>query len=135
MCGDSGETVQHIRCECKKLAQRECKRIHDTVANLVHQKLCEKHNLERKEKWCEHCPERALEDDDVKLIWNVNIQCDNVMEASRPDLKWWLKRRNHASSSILLYQVIVGYVRKKSKRLKISEFEERAEKALVAEKG
>ena len=35
---------------------------------------------------------------------------------------------------MLLYQMIVGCMRKKSKRLKISEFEERAEKALVTEK-
>ena len=26
MCGERGETVQHIICECKKLAQREYKR-------------------------------------------------------------------------------------------------------------
>ena len=56
MCGERGETVQHIVCECKKLAQRECKRRHDTVAKLVHWKLCKKHNLERKEKWYELCP-------------------------------------------------------------------------------
>ena len=67
MCGERGETVQHI-CECKKLAQREYKRRHDTVAKLVHSKLCEKHNLERKEKRYEHCPEGVVEDDDVKLI-------------------------------------------------------------------
>ena len=51
MCGERGEIVQHIICECKKLAQREYKRRHDTVAKLVHWKLCEKYNLERKEKW------------------------------------------------------------------------------------
>ena len=33
MCGERGETVQHIICECKKLAQREYKRRHDTVGN------------------------------------------------------------------------------------------------------
>ena len=27
-----------------------------------------------------------MEDDDVKLIWDINIQCDNVIEARRPDL-------------------------------------------------
>ena len=86
MCGERGETVQHIICECKKLAQREYKRRHDTVAKLVHWKLCEKHNLERKEKWYEHCPEGAVEDDHVKLIWDINIQCDNVIEARRRDL-------------------------------------------------
>ena len=64
----------------------EYKRRHGTVAKLVHWKLRDKHNLERKEKWYEHCPERAVEDDDVKLIWDINIQCDNVIEARRPDL-------------------------------------------------
>ena len=86
MCGERGETVQHIICECKKLAQREYKRRHDTVAKLVHWKLYEMHNLERNEKWYEHCPEGAVEDDDVKLIWDINIQCNNVIEARRPDL-------------------------------------------------
>ena len=78
--------MQHIICECKKLAQREYKRRHDTVAKLVHWKLCEKHNLERKEKWYDHFPEGVVEVDDVKLISDINIQCDNVMEARGPDL-------------------------------------------------
>ena len=54
---------------------------------MIHWKLCEKHNFERKEKWYKHCPEGVVEDDDVKLIWDINIQCDNVIEARRPDLK------------------------------------------------
>ena len=84
---------------------------------MVHWKLCEKHHLERKEKRYEHCPEGVMEDDDVKLIWDINIQCDNVMEARRPDLIL-VDKKGYASSLMLLYQVIVGYVRKKSKRLK-----------------
>ena len=38
---------------------------------IIHWKLCEKYNLERKEKWYEHCPEGVVEDDDVKLIWDI----------------------------------------------------------------
>ena len=87
MCGERGETVQHIICECKKLAQREYKRRHDTVAKLVHWKLCEKHNLEGKEKWYEHYLEKVVEDGDVKLILDMNIQCDNVMEEGDPSVK------------------------------------------------
>ena len=30
--------------------------------------MCEKDNLERKEKWYEHCPEQAVEEDGAKLI-------------------------------------------------------------------
>ena len=85
MCGKRGETVQHIY-ECKILAQREYKRRHDTVAKLVNAKMCEEHNLERKKKWYEHCTEGAVEDDDVELIWDINIQCNNDIEARRPDL-------------------------------------------------
>ena len=26
------------------------------------------------------------ENDDVKLLWDINIKCDNVIEARRPDI-------------------------------------------------
>ena len=85
MCGERGETVQHIICECKKLEQHKYKTRQDTTGKLV-QKLYEKHNLERKGKWYKHCPELVKEDDDVKLIWDINIQCDNVTKARKPNL-------------------------------------------------
>ena len=108
MCGERGETVQHIICECKKLAQREYKRRHDTVAKLVHWKLCEKYNLERKEKRYEHCPKGAVEDDDVKLIWDIDIQCDNVIEARRLDLILVEKK---AESCVIIDVAIPGNCR------------------------
>jgi hypothetical protein len=36
LCGKRGETIQHIMCECEKLAQKEYKRRHDNVAKKVH---------------------------------------------------------------------------------------------------
>ena len=50
MCGERGETVQHIVCECSKLAQREYKRRHDNIAKFIHWMLCEKYGLNRTEK-------------------------------------------------------------------------------------
>ena len=114
ICGERGETVQHLICECKKLAQREYKRRHDTVAKLVHWKLCEKHNLERKEKWYEHCPEGVVEDDDVKLIWDINIQCDNVIEARRLDLILVDKK---AKSCVIIDVAIPGDCRIREKEI------------------
>ena len=121
MCGERGETVQHIICECKKLAQLEYKRIQDTVAKLVHWKLYEKHNLERKEKWYEHCPEGVVEDDDVKLIRYINIQCDNVMEARRPDLILVDKK---AKSCVIIDVAIPGDCRIRKKEVeKIEKYQ------------
>ena len=55
------------------------------MARIIHWKLCELHQLERKEKWYEHVEEGVLENGEVKLLWDMNIQCNNVVEARRPD--------------------------------------------------
>ena len=121
VCGERGETVQHIIWECKKLAQREYMRRHDTVAKLVHWKLCEKHNFERKEKWYEHCTEEFVEDDDVILIWDVNIQCDDIMEARRPDL---ILMDKNAKSCIIIDVAVPGDCRIREKEIeKIEKYQ------------
>ena len=33
-----------------------------------------------------HAPEGAVENEEIKVLWNINIQCDNLIEARRPDL-------------------------------------------------
>ena len=86
LCGEKGESVTRIVCECEKLAQREYKQRHDNVAKVVHWKLCEKNHLEKKDKWYEHAPDSVSENEEVKLLWGVNIQCDHVTEARRPDI-------------------------------------------------
>ena len=86
MCGNKGETVQHIICECEKLAQKEYKRRHDNVARRLHWDLCKKNGLKCNVKWYEHEPDSVVENDDIKLLWDFNIQCDNMIEAHRPDI-------------------------------------------------
>ena len=86
MCGQTGETISHIVSECSKLAQRKYKRMHGNVARMVHWKLCEKFNLEKSEKWYLHNPQTVSENVNHKLIWDMNIQCENVMVERRPDI-------------------------------------------------
>ena len=83
MCGKRGESVQHITSECEKLAQKEYKRRHDNVAKKIHWELCKENALEHKERWYEHNPEGVAENECVNSLWDVNIQCDNVIEARR----------------------------------------------------
>ena len=86
LCGKRGESVQYLVSGCEKLAQKEYKRRHDNVAKKVHWDLCKKYKLDCKEKWYELVPEGVVENEEVKLLWDVNIQCDNVIEARRPDI-------------------------------------------------
>ena len=87
MCNEKGETVSHIVSECKSLAQREYKRRHDNVARYVHWILCEKANIDRTaDAWYDHKPDGVLENDEFKILWDINIQCDRIIEARRPDI-------------------------------------------------
>ena len=85
LCGEKGGRVNHIVFDGKKLAQREYKQRHDNVAKVVHWKLCGNYHLEKKDNWNKHGPDSVSENDEVKLLWDVNIQCDHVIEARRPD--------------------------------------------------
>ena len=78
--------MQHIASGCEKLAQKEYKRGHDNVANKFHRDICKKNGLEHSEKLYEHAPEGAVENEEIKVLWDVGIQCDSLIEARRPDL-------------------------------------------------
>ena len=41
---------------------------------------------EHTEKWYEHMLEGAVENEEVKVLWDINVHCDNMIEARRPDL-------------------------------------------------
>ena len=85
ICGEKEESVCHIVSECKTLTQKEYKRRHDIVTSIIHWKLCELHQLEGKVKWYSHVPEGVVENDEVKLLWDMAIQLDNV-KARRPEI-------------------------------------------------
>jgi len=67
----------------------------DHVAKVAHWKLCEKYHLEQKDKWYEHTPNSVSENDEVKLLWDINIQCDHVIETRRPDIVVVNKQRHY----------------------------------------
>ena len=68
--------MQHLVCGCEKLAQKEYKRRHDNVAKKVHWDFCKKNGLEHTEKWYEHIPEGVIENEEVKVLWDINVQCN-----------------------------------------------------------
>ena len=62
-----------------------------------------------------------MEDDDVKLIWDINIQCDNVIEARRPDLILVDKK---AKSCVITDVAIPGNCRIREKEIeKIEKYQ------------
>ena len=53
---------------------------------MIHWQLCKDYNLEHAEKWYDHRPQVTVENDKVKILWDMKIQTDKVLEHSRPDI-------------------------------------------------
>ena len=67
LCGEKNETVTHLVCGRKVLAQKEYKKRHDNIASIVHWKRCGIYNLGRVDKWYEHHPDGVIENESVKI--------------------------------------------------------------------
>ena len=87
ICGAANETVSHILSECSALSQVEYKTWrHDLVAQAIHWKLCQKWGFEAGITWYSHVPERVLENDECKILWDFPIQTNKVLEHNKPDI-------------------------------------------------
>ena len=84
--GDSTETVRHIICGCKKLAQREYRKRHDKVALQVHWEICKKNGIECTDKWYDHQPLAIAENRNVRITWDMTIYTDKKLNHDRPDI-------------------------------------------------
>ena len=61
--------------------------------------MCGKYNLKRSEKWYEHAPEGVVENEEVKILWDVMIQCDREIKARKPDIV--VVNKNERSCAII----------------------------------
>ena len=99
MCDKKGKTISHIVSEYEKLAQKEYKRRHDNVEGIVRCTLCGKCNLKSSKKWYDHAPEGAVENEDVKILWNVMIQCHREITERKLDID--VVNKNEKSCAII----------------------------------
>ena len=86
LCRKVDESIDPIVSGCSKLAWKDYKRRHDNVGKTVYWKLARSCNFEAEDKWYEHDPESASENEDYKILWDFSIQIDHVIEARRPEL-------------------------------------------------
>ena len=59
-CSDKDKTINHIICECSKLAQKECKTRHNWVSKVIHWVMCKKFKFDHANNWYMHNPASIL---------------------------------------------------------------------------
>ena len=73
MCQSKDETVTHLVCECSTIAQSEYKGSNDSVGTAVHWSLAKKYALQNAYKWYDYRADAASENNEVKLLWDLNM--------------------------------------------------------------
>ena len=107
MCNKKSGTKYYLVSECEKFAQKEYKKRHDNVARIVHLELCGKYNLKRSEKCYEDAAEGVVENKEVKIFWDVMIQCDREIKIRKPDI---VAVNKSEKSSAIIDIVITGEI-------------------------
>ena len=85
-CSDRDETINHIKSECSKMAQKEYKARHNWVSKVIHWEMCKKFKFDHANKCYMLNPAPILENDTHKLLWDFDIQTDHLISSRRPDL-------------------------------------------------
>ena len=68
------------------MTQKEYKARHDWVDKVIHWEMFKKFKFDHANKWYMHNPAPVLENDTHKVLWDFDIQTDNLISARRPDL-------------------------------------------------
>ena len=111
LSGDGDETVNHIISECSKLAQKEYQSRHDWVPKVIHWELHKELILDYTDKLKIHKPESVLENETDKILWDFEIQTDNLIPERRPVLI--NKKKKNMSSSGFSCRVQSENIRKR----------------------
>ena len=72
--------------EHSKLAQRAYKPRHDWVWKVIQWELRKKFKFDYTNKWYMQNPESVLKNEIHKILWDFEIQTDQLISARRPDL-------------------------------------------------
>ena len=78
LCGNRDKTINHMISKCSKLAQK--------VGKVIHWEMCKKFKFDHMNKWYMHNPASVLENDTHKVLWDFDIQTDDLILARRPNL-------------------------------------------------
>ena len=84
--------------------------------------LCGKYNLKRSEKLYEHALEGVVENEEVKILWDVMIQCDREIKARKPDIV--AVNKNERSCAIIDIAIPGGIRVSENEKEKIERYQE-----------
>lgn len=86
-CGAELETPTHLVSACEVLlAEGLYTNRHNSVARLIHHKLCKEYGIPTCEHHWQHEPEAIMENEKIKITWDASIPTATYIAHNRPDI-------------------------------------------------
>lgn len=87
MCGQSNEHIMHILAGCSVLAPNEYLHRHNEVGKYIHWKICQHYDIPNlPDQYYLHVPEPVTTNDNVTIMWDIQIHTDRTIKANKPDI-------------------------------------------------
>ncbi|KAL1446559.1 hypothetical protein WDU94_012428 [Cyamophila willieti] len=98
LCNQVTESIQHLSSGCSVLAPKEYTTRHNLVANVIHQELLKKIVSSKATNipHYQYKPAPIVENEQVKICWNLPIQTETNVMYNRPDILYVNKTENSA---------------------------------------
>lgn len=91
--------MDHLISCCNKITQTACKQRHDNVATMIHGNICKKYKLLAVKNWWDHKIENVSENEDVKTLWDFQLQTNAYHTVHQTQLQ--SKRKKNTSKSLI----------------------------------
>ena len=79
ICHKHEEPVDHIISGCAELAKTDYLKRHSKAAAYIHWKACQHYGVEVSVRWYEHKPETVTENEEVTILWDMQIHTDREL--------------------------------------------------------
>ena len=92
------------------------------AAAYIHWKACQHYNVEVPDRWYEHKPETGTENEEITILWDMQIHTDRELSANKPDIVI----KDHADRCCKLIDVSVPADRNTSTKVieKLSKYKD-----------
>ncbi|KAI5727410.1 hypothetical protein M8J77_001977 [Diaphorina citri] len=99
LCNRVTESIQHLSSGCTVLAPKEYTNRHNLVGNIIHQELMKKVTSSNKTTIPHYLykPAPVVENDKIKLCWDISMQTETNVINNRPDIVYVDKSANSIS--------------------------------------
>ena len=71
--------ICHIISGCPELAKTDYLEKHNKAAAYIHCKACQHYSIEVPQRWYEHKPETVTENEEVTILWDIQIHTDREL--------------------------------------------------------